>query len=95
MVVMHLCDNPPCVRLDHLRLGTHAENTKMAGERGQLTRLTKGERNGQAKLTEAQVREIRRLYESGRTTKEIAGMYDITFTNVSMITTRATWKHVT
>lgn len=26
MVVMHLCDNPPCYRLDHLRLATQAEN---------------------------------------------------------------------
>lgn len=26
MCVMHLCDNPPCYRLDHLRLGTRAEN---------------------------------------------------------------------
>ena len=26
MVVMHRCDNPPCFRYDHLRLGTHADN---------------------------------------------------------------------
>ena len=26
MCVMHLCDNPPCYRLDHLCLGTQAEN---------------------------------------------------------------------
>lgn len=26
LVVMHLCDNPPCFRLDHLRLGTIADN---------------------------------------------------------------------
>lgn len=28
MCVMHLCDNPPCRRLDHLRLGTVAENNE-------------------------------------------------------------------
>lgn len=26
MVVMHSCDNPSCFRLDHLSLGTNAEN---------------------------------------------------------------------
>ena len=26
LVVMHRCDNPPCFRYDHLRLGTHADN---------------------------------------------------------------------
>lgn len=26
MVVMHSCDNPPCVNLGHLSIGTHADN---------------------------------------------------------------------
>lgn len=26
MVVMHTCDNPPCFNLEHLRLGTVADN---------------------------------------------------------------------
>ena len=26
MVVMHICDTPPCVNPDHLKLGTHSEN---------------------------------------------------------------------
>lgn len=25
-IVMHLCDNPPCVNLEHLRVGTQREN---------------------------------------------------------------------
>lgn len=28
--VIHLCDNPSCVRFDHLRVGTNAENMRDA-----------------------------------------------------------------
>ena len=32
--VLHDCDNPPCFRYDHLRLGTVADNTRDMHERG-------------------------------------------------------------
>ena len=28
MVVMHICDNPPCCNIDHLRLGTTSDNVR-------------------------------------------------------------------
>lgn len=34
--VMHLCDNPPCVRPSHLRLGTAKENAQDALHKGRL-----------------------------------------------------------
>lgn len=36
LVVMHLCDNPPCVRPSHLRLGTTQENMLDALQKGRL-----------------------------------------------------------
>ncbi len=38
MIVMHICDNPPCVRPDHLKLGTLKENSQDAIAKGRNSR---------------------------------------------------------
>lgn len=55
-----------CVALNHLKLGTCQDN----GRDLSLTGNRSGEQNGQAKLTRRDVREIRRLYETGRYSQE-------------------------
>lgn len=62
--VLHHCDNPPCVRPEHLHLGDHTTNMAEMYERGR-GRKVNGEAHPQAKLTEAKVIEIRRRYERG------------------------------
>ena len=34
MVIMHLCDNPPCCNPDHLRPGTYVDNMQDCSKKG-------------------------------------------------------------
>jgi hypothetical protein len=61
--VLHHCDTPLCVNPAHLFLGTFKANTRDAVSKG---RHPHGETNGAAKLTDAQVAEIRTSNEGKR-----------------------------
>ncbi len=58
MLVLHRCDNPLCVNPSHLFLGTQNDNLQDMQKKG---RKACGERHGQAKLSDAQIDEIRSL----------------------------------
>jgi hypothetical protein len=55
--VLHRCDVPNCIRRKHLWDGTHADNMKDRAKKNRGN--TRGQRNGRAKLTDAQVLMIR------------------------------------
>lgn len=91
MEVCHRCDNPRCVRPDHLFLGTHAENMADMSKKG---RSARGERNGIAKLTANAAREIRRLVSMGEMKIEIAKRFGVGESVVRSIAKRKRWAHV-
>jgi hypothetical protein len=92
LVVRHTCDNPACVRPDHLVAGTYADNSHDAMERD---RLATGERHPLARLTEAQVREIRRLRAvGGWSFSRLGARFGISKRTVQNICARRTWRHV-
>lgn len=79
MVVRHKCDNPPCVNLDHLELGTNAENMRDKAIRG---RAPSGTSNPAAKFTPEQVDQVRALRLEGLT---LAGISEKTGVSKSQV----------
>lgn len=89
-MVCHRCDVPLCVRIDHLFLGTAADNSADMKAKG---RHSHGE-TSYAKLTEEDVRRIRLLCERGLTQTSVAKIYNISFGQVSRIVLMKNWEHV-
>lgn len=86
---LHHCDNPPCWNVDHLFLGTQADNNADRDRKGRHV-PSLGEAHGMAILTESQVRAI---LEDQRPRKEIAESFGVSV-NIHMIKGRKTWRHI-
>lgn len=95
LVVRHRCDNPSCVRLDHLELGTHADNMRDMVERGRSNHTPRalGEAHGRAKLTLADVETIRDRVRRGDTYTSIAHDLGVSAVQVSNVARGRQWKH--
>ena len=83
--VLHRCDNPPCVRPDHLFLGTNNDNV--------MDMVVKG-RAGK-KLSPEIVVTIRREYASSQISqRELAIKYGVSKTTMEKLLTWKTWGHL-
>jgi len=90
MVVCHSCDNPACVRPGHLFIGTQRQNQE---DKARKDRSLYGERNPKAKLTTKQVQWIRAIYKHTEyTQKEIARLYGVSQSLISLIVIKKTWR---
>lgn len=79
-------------RIDNLELLTHVENVQHAYANGAVPVL-RGEQNGQSKLCEREVVEIRERVARGEPKRAIARYFDITPTLVRHIVSGKAWKH--
>jgi hypothetical protein len=102
VVIMHKCDNRPCVRPDHLERGTTGDNNRDAMVKGRHMAgipsamcAHPGILNGSTKLTEEMVLDIRNKHTLGQATqKELAAFYGLNEGHVSRVIHRYRWKHV-
>ena len=83
-VFLHSCDNPPCVNVAHLRIGTRAENAADRDSKGRHVAL-RGEEHGSHILTEDQVRVIRRAPRQYGGNIALARQFGVTVATVSAI----------
>lgn len=88
--VLHTCDNSLCVNPDHLILGTHQDNMRHMVERN---RCQSGMKSPNAKLTDDNVRLMRKLYSEGHhTTRSLAKLFGVNPKHVWKIVTFKKWR---
>ena len=90
--ILHRCDNPPCINVDHLFLGTHMDNHVDKAQKG---RGPRGEKNPKAKLAAHHVREIRKRYASATVTQlQLAKEYHVHLSTIERIVAKTSWGHI-
>ena len=93
MVVMHSCDNPSCCNPAHLSLGTHQENTEDCIAKGRRSKKYAFSPR-QRKLSDDDIREIRKMAASGLKDYEISHKFKICSSTVWNIVKRKRKAHV-
>ena len=106
MCVLHKCDVRACVNPIHLELGTNRANVDDMLKKGRQrkgenhpakldpSRMARGERHGQSKMTAVKVIELRRLLAAGLSLPKAAKRFGICEKTVMDIRARRIWKHV-
>jgi len=85
MFVCHQCDNPPCIRPEHLFLGSNIDNIVDSIEK---------KRHSFAKLTIDQVKLIRSPELATHSSQELATMFGVSSYTISKVLDRTTWAHL-
>lgn len=98
LCVLHRCDNPKCVRPDHLFLGTKKQNSEDMMKKGRWTRpfirRSVGEQVHSSKLKAIDIPVIRGRIQSGEPLQVIARSFGVSHGAIYHIAKGNTWSHV-
>lgn len=88
--VLHKCDNRECINPNHLFLGTKGDNARDMKQKG---RSLKGEKHPRTKLTDADIRHIRKNPAKLRQV-DLAKQFGVKKGVISRAINKHTWKHL-
>jgi lambda repressor-like predicted transcriptional regulator len=106
MLACHTCDNPRCVRPDHVFPGTYADNSADMVSKGRQATgdrhrsrlypevVKRGEAHPKAVLTAEIVAEIRNRRAAGEGVRALGREYGISHNTVVALLQRRSWAHV-
>jgi hypothetical protein len=93
--VLHQCDNPPCVRPEHLFLGTNRDNMQDRARKGHYQYQRESLNNPHRKLSPEDVGHIRAAYSTDKHNGyELAQRFGISDSQVYEIVHYRVWRGV-
>lgn len=91
LAICHRCDNPPCCNPAHMFPGTLNDNNVDKAQKG---RSLIGAENPRARITDAQVLEIRRLSAMGVRRRALSERFSISVAQTRRIVVGEQWAHL-
>lgn len=94
MIVLHACDNRPCIEPAHLLADTSSANTRDMDNKKRGNRVS-GSKHHKARLCEADAAEIRRRYvpyDRANGSNALAHAFSVSQSTVKAIIQGTTWK---
>ena len=93
MVILHSCDNPSCINIQHLSADFQSENIKDMYNKGRGINLA-GSKHGMSKINETDVINIKKRLSEGDTCVAISKDYSVSEGTIRNIKKGRNWTHV-